>query len=106
MLNTLYERFGNSIILLCHEPEDEFCHRRLVVDFIEFNTGIYAPELSVDENGYIRKLLPIRYKNRLRRIMNHDINIIRFIYLIKFVFCFSEYSFFEFNLLKCLNRIS
>ena len=74
MLNTLYERFGNSIILLCHEPEDEFCHRRLVVDFIEFNTGIYAPELSVDENGYIRKLLPIRYKNRLRRIMNHDIN--------------------------------
>ena len=73
MLNTLYERFGDNIILLCHEPEDEFCHRRLVADFIELNTGIYVPELSVNENGYIRKLLPIRYKNRLRRIMNHDI---------------------------------
>ena len=73
LLNTLYERFGDNIILLCHEPEDEFCHRRLVADFIELNTGIYVPELSVNENGYIRKLLPIRYKNRLRRIMNHDI---------------------------------
>ena len=69
LLNTLHERFGDDIILLCHEPVDEFCHRRLIADYIELSTGLYIPEVSIDANGYIRKLYPIRYKNRLETLI-------------------------------------
>ena len=69
LLNTLHERFGDDIILLCHEPVDEFCHRRLIADYIELSTGLYIPEVSIDANGYIRKLCPIRYKNRLETLI-------------------------------------
>ena len=69
LINTLYNKFGKDIILLCHEDIDEFCHRRLVADFIELKTGIYIPEVSVDDNGNIKKLEPIRYKNKLKKFM-------------------------------------
>ena len=70
LLYILNEKFGNDIILLCHEPIDEFCHRRLIADYIELETGIYIPEVSVDEQGNVKKLVPIRYKNRLKEVMN------------------------------------
>ena len=70
LLYTLNKKFGNDIILLCHEPIDEFCHRRLIADYIELETGIYIPEVSVDEQGNVKKLVPIRYKNRLKEVMN------------------------------------
>ena len=69
LLNILNKKFGNDIILLCHEPIDEFCHRRLIADYIELETGIYIPEVSVDEQGNVKKLIPIRYKNRLKEVM-------------------------------------
>ena len=69
LLNILYQNFGKKIILLCHEPIDEFCHRRLVADYIELNTGIYIPEISSDEKGNVKKLIPIRYKERLKEVM-------------------------------------
>ena len=69
LLYTLNEKFGSNIILLCHEPVDEFCHRRLIADFIELKTGIYIPEVNVDKQGNIKKLVPIRYKNRLKEVM-------------------------------------
>ena len=49
LLYILKEKFGNDIILLCHESVDEFCHRRLVADYIELETGIYIPEISVSK---------------------------------------------------------
>ena len=70
LFNTLKEKFGTNIILLCHEPIDEFCHRRLVADYIEIKTGIYIPEIAVDENGKIKELKPIRYKDRLLEVIN------------------------------------
>ena len=70
LLEILYEKYGENIILLCHEPIDEFCHRRLVADYIELKTGIYIPEVSIDSDGNVKKLNPIRYKNRLRNEMN------------------------------------
>ena len=70
LLEILYERYGENIILLCHEPIDEFCHRRLVADYIELKTGVYIPEVSVDASGNVKKLNPIRYKNRIRNEMN------------------------------------
>lgn len=69
LLSTLNEKFGHDIIFLCHEPIDEFCHRRLVADYIELETGMYIPEVEVDEQGVVKRLVPIRYKNRLREIM-------------------------------------
>jgi hypothetical protein len=56
--------------LLCHEPVCEFCHRRLVADYLELKTGIYIPEVSVDEYGNVKKINPIRYKNRLKKLIN------------------------------------
>ena len=66
LLNTLSKKFGNDIILLCHEPIDEFCHRRLIADYIELKTGIYIPEVSVDYDGKVKELKPIRYTSRLK----------------------------------------
>ena len=70
LLYILSEKFGNNIILLCHEQLDEFCHRRLIADYIELKTGIYIPEVGIDEQGNVKKLVPIRYKNRLKEVMN------------------------------------
>ena len=69
LLATLYNKFGNNIILLCHESIDEFCHRRLIADYIELKTGMYIPEIRQDENGNIKKINPIRYKERLKKLM-------------------------------------
>lgn len=71
LLNILESRFGNNIILLCHEDPTEFCHRRLVADYIELETGLYIPEISVNEEGYVKKIQPIRYKNRLKKVCNN-----------------------------------
>ena len=73
LLITLYNKFGDNIILLCHEPVEEFCHRRLLADYIELKTGIYIPEIITEENGYVKKINPIRYKNRLNQIMTTNI---------------------------------
>lgn len=70
LLQTLEEKFGQDIILLCHEPVEEFCHRRLIADYIEIKTGIYIPEVKVELDGTVRKLIPIRYINRLKQIIN------------------------------------
>lgn len=69
LLETLKQNFGKQIILLCHEPIDEFCHRRLVADYFELKTNVYIPEISVDQYGIVKKLAPIRYKNRLKKYM-------------------------------------
>ena len=69
LLYILSEKFGNNIILLCHEPIDEFCHRRVFADYMELETGIYIPEISMTEDKKIKKLSPIRYKNTLKEIM-------------------------------------
>lgn len=72
LLYILNEKFGNEIILLCHESINEFCHRRLIADYIELETGIYIPEISVSLEGKIKKLSPIRYKNRLKEVINKN----------------------------------
>lgn len=70
LLVTLESKFGDNIILLCHEPIDEFCHRRLIADYIELKTGIYIPEVQVNNDGIVKNLTPIRYKNRLMNVIN------------------------------------
>ena len=70
LLYELENRFGNNIILLCHEDIEEFCHRRLLADYIELQTGIYIPEVSISNEGEITKHNPIRYKKRLIDTIN------------------------------------
>jgi len=56
-LEILKQKFGEEIILLCHEEPNlklskkHFCHRRLLADWIELESGIIVPKLSIDENG-------------------------------------------------------
>ena len=56
-MNILKEKFGEEIILLCHElpgielNKEHFCHRRCVADWITLETGIVIPELSITEEG-------------------------------------------------------
>lgn len=70
LLDNLQQKFGNQIILLCHENIDEFCHRRLVADYIELKTGVYIPEVTVSLNGVIQRVEPIRYKKRLQKVIS------------------------------------
>ena len=70
LLETLYKKFGKEIILLCHEPIKEFCHRRVLADYIELETGIYIPEVSTDESKNLTKENPIRYKKVLNKVIN------------------------------------
>jgi hypothetical protein len=37
---------GSDVVLLCHEKEGDFCHRRLVASWLENNLGIKVPELG------------------------------------------------------------
>ena len=70
LLDILQQKFGNQIILLCHENIEEFCHRRLVADYIELKTGVYIPEVSVSSCGVVRRENPIRYKKRLQKVIS------------------------------------
>ena len=69
LLYILNEKYGNNIILLCHEDINEFCHRRLIADYIELETGIYIPEISINESGRLIMHNPIRYKNKLKQLI-------------------------------------
>ena len=59
LMDTLKQKFGEEIILLCHElpgvdiNKEHFCHRRLLADWIELETGIVLPEISIDKQGII-----------------------------------------------------
>ena len=69
-LDAMREKFGENIILLCHElPGKEinkkhFCHRRLLADWIQLETGIIVPELSIDHLGIIKneEVYDLKYK--------------------------------------------
>jgi uncharacterized protein (DUF488 family) len=46
VLNEIISLYGNDATLLCFEEAGEFCHRRIVADWIEKGTGIKVPELQ------------------------------------------------------------
>ena len=41
-------RISLDPILLCWERPGEFCHRRLVAEWIESETGLFVPEAGTD----------------------------------------------------------
>ena len=77
LLNILNQKFGEEIILLCHElpsvelSKKHFCHRRLIADWIELNTGIIIPEISITENGIIKYEKVYDLKPKIKKLINN-----------------------------------
>ncbi|MBQ7240345.1 MAG: hypothetical protein IJS56_02790 [Bacilli bacterium] len=77
-MDTLKQKFGEEIILLCHEPpgleinKEYFCHRRLLADWIELETGIVIPELSINEFGVITFEETYDLKPRIKKLIKKD----------------------------------
>ena len=75
LLNTLKEKFGEEIVLLCHElpgieiNKEHFCHRRLLADYIELESGIVIPELYIEENGKIKYIDTYDLKPRIKKVI-------------------------------------
>jgi len=44
----VYKDLGDDAILLCWEKPGEFCHRRLVAEWLEETLGIEVPELGFE----------------------------------------------------------
>lgn len=43
----VYEDLGDTSVLLCFEKPNEFCHRRIVAEWLEFHLGIVVPEIGL-----------------------------------------------------------
>ena len=75
LMNTLKQKFGEEIILLCHEVpgldinKEHFCHRRLLADWIELETGIVIPEISISESGEITPHEIYDLKPRIKKLI-------------------------------------
>lgn len=75
LMDTLKQKFGEEIILLCHEPsgieidKEHFCHRRLLADWLELETGIIIPELSISESGIITKKETYDLKPKIKKLI-------------------------------------
>ena len=77
LLYILQNKFGNEIILLCHElsgiklNKNSFCHRRLLADWIELETGIVIPELSIDKTGKEEIIKTYDLKPKIKSLLNN-----------------------------------
>lgn len=45
----IIESFSDGTIFLCYEDPGEFCHRRVLADWIEEETGMFLPEWRSDK---------------------------------------------------------
>ena len=77
LMDTLKQKFGDEIILLCHElPSNKlnkkfFCHRRLIADWIELETGIMIPEISINEDGLIKYEEVYDLKPKIKKLIKN-----------------------------------
>ena len=75
LMSTLNQKYGEDIILLCHElpgleiNKAHFCHRRLLADWIELETGIVIPELSINEYGKITQEEIYDLKPKIKKLI-------------------------------------
>lgn len=75
LFNTLKQEFGEEIILLCHElpgfdiNKEHFYHRRLLADWIELETGIVIPEVSVNKSGIVKQEEIYDLKPRIKKLI-------------------------------------
>lgn len=45
----VYKDLGENAVLLCWEKPGDFCHRRLVAEWLEENLGISVPEFKTEK---------------------------------------------------------
>ena len=75
LFDILEEKFGEDIILLCHEEpgitidKKHFCHRRLLADWLELETGIIIPEISINEMEVISTKEIYNLKPKIRELI-------------------------------------
>lgn len=50
------KKFGQNVVLLCYEENQDFCHRQLVATWLERKLQIEVPEISIDKEGNIKVL--------------------------------------------------
>jgi hypothetical protein len=43
----VYDELGDNAVLLCFCDPNEYCHRRLVAEWLEFHLGVLVPELGL-----------------------------------------------------------
>lgn len=48
---TILEMLPDDCYLICYEKPYEFCHRRILADYIYKDTGVYIPEWLTDEEN-------------------------------------------------------
>ena len=75
LLDTLKLKFGENIILLCHEKpgiklcKKTFCHRLLDSAWLQLTTGIIIPEVLTDTSGAITKVETYDLKPKLKELI-------------------------------------
>ena len=70
LLNKLYDKYGEDIILISHEDIDQISNRRILADYLEYISNIYIPEIIVNKDNNIEKINPIRYKQKVKKVIN------------------------------------
>ena len=74
-IDDVVEKLRNKI-LLCYEPNDEFCHRDIFAYWIELVLGKEIPEIRVSSDGKVIKLpRPGYVREILERVMKKELNI-------------------------------
>lgn len=63
------QQFGEDVVLLCFEKENEFCHRHLVATWLERNLKIEVKEISIDNEGKVE----ILEKNKKHHIQFNEV---------------------------------
>lgn len=63
--------FGNNVVLLCYEDNQDFCHRQLVATWLERKLQVDIPEISIGADGNIEILeRNSKYVNDFSKIMD------------------------------------
>lgn len=66
------EKLRNKI-LLCYEPNDQFCHRTIFGYWIELTLGVEVPEIEVSKDCKARRLSKLDYvKDILEKVMKEN----------------------------------
>ena len=71
----IYKELDNSV-LLCYEPNTEFCHRHIVAAWFELTLGIKVPEIKSYNNKVEEICRPKYIKEYLIEELKSDLNLL------------------------------
>lgn len=69
----VYSELDNSI-LLCYEPNTEFCHRHIVAAWLEILLGVEVPEVKIKDDQILLVDRPAYIKEYLENVMRMNRN--------------------------------